>query len=432
MALEGAPSLFKKLERVAMRVDPAIDAAAINAAMPDDAVHNAAKKAKQGDVVAPGGVNALFNVTNQARMNNTGALTFVGGDGSDQPSLLKPIPKSTSEQQSGFDSAMQKAESAFGYVAFAPLATEMALPALGGVAGWLGMSGMKNTLNAPAKYLNETKVMKNVTGRQALNDGIQSGFSALQTYGVAKGFVQNMASLKEMYADITGKDPRSVSTMEMLTASNLPPLIADARNHFIKEYGTRGLVQAVGWGLVARDFLKGKARPHAEIEAGRIGIVAGIVPGIVGMGVDMFMGTSTTEVYSGFKKAFQTGQPIPANEYAAFILASNHDLAKRRVGKQVAMEIGNEYAEQHVDPGEILRQMSDGRFNAKIEQLIVKDEAELAQKDAAKAQRPEQKSAAKGVSMVDKAKGAKSSRPILGDFTAMISGDNKGVARTVT
>ena len=72
------------------------------------------------------------------------------------------------------------------------------------------------------------------------------------------------------------------------------------------------------------------------------------------------------------------------------------------------------------------------KYNAKIEQLIVKDEAELAQKDAAKAQRPEQKSAAKGVSMVDKAKGAKSSRPILGDFTAMISGENKGVARTVT
>jgi predicted HicB family RNase H-like nuclease len=133
------------------------------------------------------------------------------------------------------------------------------------------------------------------------------------------------------------------------------------------------------------------------------------------------MGTSTTEIYSGFKKAFESGQPIPGNEYAAFILASNPDLAKRKVGKQVATEIGEQYAIEKASPGEILRQMSDGRFNARIEQLIVKDEAQAAQKAATSAQKPQSVGHNKEITMVDKVGGAKQERPAIGKFTNMIN-----------
>jgi len=433
-ALEGNAGLINRLKQVAMRVDPALDAAAINASLPDDAVHKAAKKKYAGGMdVSPSGVNVLFDRVELERQkrDKPGTLSFSNGEPSqdEQRQGLRPVSRAPKDDRSPLDQMVGTAESAFGYVALAPLATELALPALGGVAGWLGMKGVQNTLNAPGEYLNKTNLAKNVTLRQALNDGIQIGFSALQTYGVAKGFNENMKALKEMYADVTGKDPRSISTMGMLTATNLPPLIAQNRDHFIKEYGSRGLVQAVGWGLVARDLLKGKLHKPKEIVSGRIGIAAGLLPGLVNMGIDMFMGTSTTEVYSGFKKAFDTGQPIPANEYAAFILASSPDLARRRVGKQVAMEVAQDYAAQHASPGEILRQMNDGRFNAKIEGLITRDEAALAEKTAAARQ---QKGVARPVSMVDKLSGATQDRPKIGKFTSMVSEENKGVAPSVT
>lgn len=435
-AAEGNASLVNKLKQAALRVDPAIDAAAINASIPDDAVHKATKKTKRsGDSdVSPASFNAILNVTNKARENQQqGNLVFVGGE-EQQPTETpnRPVAKPAASQGGGFDGAVKSAESALGYVAFAPIATDMALPAVGWVLGKTGWKSAEATLNAPKHFLEKTHVTKNITARQAMNDGIQLGFSAFQTYGVAKGFSDNMASLKEMYADVTGKDARSISTIGMLTATNLPPLIAQARDHFIKEYGTRGLVQAVGWGLMARDLLRGKTKKAEDIAFGRIGVTAGILPSIIGMGVDMFMGTSTTEVYSGFKKAFDTGQPIPPNEYAAFILASSPDLAKRKVGKQVAMEIGTEYANEKASPGEILRQMNDGRFKARIEKLIIKDEAEAAQKAAAAPQKPHAVAHAKEPSMVERITGVKQDRPKIGKFTGMIHEENKGLTPSIT
>lgn len=405
-------SLLKRLEQAALRVDPVIDAAAINAGMPDDALQHAAKKRqKQSSDMSPGGVNALFNATNSARQNYQDGLSFVGIE-----QQQKPVPKPPAAPNA-FEQGMDLAEKGLGYAVFAPIATDMVLPTVGGIAGKIGFKGVESTLNAPKNFIQKTQITKNLSARQAMNDGIQLGFNFFQTYGVVKGFWANMQALKEMYADITGKDANSISTMTMLTSSNLPPLVAEARGHFIKEFGARGLIQLAGWGLVARDLIRGKHLPAKDIEAGRIGIAAGIVPGVVGMGVDMMMGTATTEVYSGFKKAFDAGQEIPANDYAAFLLASNADLGKRRIGKQVAMELGAEYAQEKAAPGEILRQMNDGRFKARVDALIARDEAALAQQTAAKAE----KAAEPATKMVDKIAGVKPERAAIGKFTGMLS-----------
>ena len=432
----GGP-LFGKLKQVALAVDPAIDAAAVNYTIPDDAVHGAAKKAKKhiADMeIAPAGVNALFNTVNNERLKPLpGSLSFVGGGSEDSVQqnnpANSPAPKPPA-RESGLDQAMQLAGTALGYAGFGIMGTEMILPTLAMGAGAMTLTGVASTLNAPRDYLSKTEVIKGVTGRQALNDGLQIGFTALQSYGVAKGFVQNMAALKEMYADISGKDPRSISMMEILTG-DVPPLVAEFRNHFLKEYGSRGAVQLAGWGLMLRDIMKAKFKSPELTQFGRIGFTAGMVPSFVGIGIDMLMGTAVTEIYSGFKKTYESGQPIAANEYAAFILASNSDLAKRRVGHQVAMEIGAEYANEKAAPGEILRQMNDGRFKARIEKLIAKDEAELAQKDVAKAQIPQPKApakeASKEVSMVDKIGGAKLDRLTIGKFTGRLNEENKGL-----
>ncbi len=428
--LGGKTGFLKNLKpgtakQVVLGLDASVDAASITAVQRNAAGQTDDTANRVGGHLAERR-NELDALKNGYSPDDVGALSSAAP---------KPVPKG--DQPSAFSQGMSKIESGFGYVAFAPLATEMALPALGGIAGVVGAGGLKKAFNAPGKFLSETHVTKNVTGRQFLNDGIQIGFTALQTWGVVKGFTANMTALKEMYQDITGKDKNSISTMAMLTSTTLPPLIAESRDHFIKEYGVRGLIQAVGWGLVARDLMRGKFQTAEKISSGRIGIVAGIVPGLVGMGADMLIGTATTEVYSGFKKAFDAGQQIGANEYAAFILASNKDLNNRKVGKQVALEIGEEYAQQNggkgTSPGEILRQMNDGRFKARVSELIVRDEAKLAEQTAAKAQAVAAKPAAKQVSMVDKVNGAaKETRPSIGKFTSKLSDEQPSVSHSIT
>lgn len=374
-------ALMRNLRNFARGADTAIDTVAINAGInagvPDDAAQRTVHKmgGRLGDRLDPDNqLRALKHGFGPEDMGTRGpGIPQQARKPGSAPG--RPALKSTEPKPNVFDKGAGLLESGLHIGGYAMMGTELVPLIGGGAAGLLGMNGLKHTLETPRRMM-ETNLTSGLTARQALNDGLQLGFSALQTYGVAKGFFQQLDSMKQMYADVMGVDPRSVSTMTILTGK-MPPVLAGARSHFITEYGSRGLIQAVGWGLIARDLMKGHANPE-EIAGGRIGLTAGIVPGLINMGVDMFMGTSTIEVYSGFKKAFESGETIPAGAYAQFLLASSPELQKRKVGRQVALELGTEYAIERASPGEILRQMNDGRFKARIDKMIAADEAALA------------------------------------------------------
>jgi len=336
------------------------------------------------------------------------------------------------------------AEKGINYAFMGDLAVNIAAPMLLAPAVGLVSTSAKNALLVPHKYFNPTQTEAQIekgehTLGTKINNGLMIGMSALSTYGVARSFSQQLNSLKHMYSDLTGVPIEKVSTMSLLTGK-VPHIMSEARSHLVKEHLARGAAQ-IG-GLAWMIAVMGKKKPGTFEQMGSM-----MLPGFADMGINALMGDSVLPVYTGFANAYKSGQPIPAQDYAAFILAADHDLAKRKVGKQVALEIGAEFANKKISPGEILREINDGRFEKRIHGLIEKDEAALAQKMALKAKAQHEAQAHKHeekahkheaqthkpVSMVDKISGAhKHERPTIGKFTKMVSEENKGLTPSIT
>ncbi len=109
------------------------------------------------------------------------------------------------------------------------------------------------------EFLHNTQV-----GKGTLHSGIMYGsftaMGAVATFGVANSFFKKLESLKMMYADMTGKDIRDVSTISVISGDlpNMPRAVAEARDHLLKEHSGRFLAQLVGFGLNLRGLVKGE------------------------------------------------------------------------------------------------------------------------------------------------------------------------------
>ena len=254
---------------------------------------------------------------------------------------------------------------------------------------------------------------------------------ALGVYGVAKGVTQELNSLKHMYADLTGVPFEKVSTFSLLTGS-VPKMLEEPRKHLIMEYGVRAIIQAVGLAWMIRGLRKAEG----------ISMLAFMVPQAASAGADMIMGSSLMPVYAGVKNAYNSGQPLPPDAYADFVMMGSHDLKIRgEVGRMVAARVGEQYAAARTEPGEVLRELNDGRFMVRVKDLIAAAEAEYAARVAAhKAAEAEAKAKhdakahhaepAEG-SMVSKIKGEKPQRQPIGQFTDKIASEPVA-ARAVT
>ena len=317
--------------------------------------------------------------------------------------------------------AVNTAESLMQYVVGADLAVNMGLPLLGGVVGVLGLKGVQETLNKPRQLLNPEAVSKagNLTLGQKISSGVFIGFTAVGAYGVARTFSQNLEALRHMHSDISGIPVEKISSWSLLTGK-VSPVVAEARSHLLREFIPKGLAQLGGLAWVISVARRSTASFGENI-------MSGMLPQLASTGIDIFMGESILPVYSGFANAYKSGKPLPAEAYAEFILAGNDDLKKRRVGRQVATELGTQFANEKTDPAEILREMDDGRFQARINQLISKDEAELTRQNALKQQKVQTAAPAPPVSMVDKVNGAKPERQAIGKFTGMLHDEKKGL-----
>ena len=311
------------------------------------------------------------------------------------------------------------------YAVGADMLVAMGLPMLGGIIGAVGLTSAQKALNKPNQYLRPEAATKNGewTLGHKISSGIAIGFTAIGAYGVAKTFSQNLDALRNMHADISGIPVERVSTWALLTG-NVSPVVAEARSHLLKEFIPKGLAQLGGLAWVTKVAYRPKAGMMENM-------ASFMLPQAATGAIDMFMGESILPVYSGFANAYKSGEPLTAEAYGEFILAGDQDLKKRRVGKQVATELGAEFAAEKIDPAEILREMNDGRFKARIEKLIAKDEAELAQKNAVIQPKPQAvtpaQASAKPVSMVDKIGGAKLDRLTIGKFTGRLNEENKGL-----
>ncbi|MBY0408100.1 MAG: hypothetical protein K2Q01_10445 [Rickettsiales bacterium] len=310
------------------------------------------------------------------------------------------------------------------------MVTDLAIPLASGAASKMGFKKTSEFIHKPVEYLNpKAKVEKGeMTLGGHINNVMMLGFAGISTYGVAKGFAQNVDSLKHMYSDMTGTPMDKISTMTLLTSNNVPEMVKQARKHLLAEHMSRGGLGLVNLGLVVRSILRKKS----------MGMVEFLVPMAAGFGIDFMMGNSVLPYYAGVANAHASGQAIPKEAYAEFLLEASADLKRRGpVGARVAGALGAEFAAENASPGAILKEIEatakahqqgqKGPMDARIDRALAA--AEAAKKAKAEGKQAQEPVAAKGEkSMVERigAGGKPRDIDVQGKFTGKLKQELTG------
>jgi hypothetical protein len=290
---------------------------------------------------------------------------------------------------------------------------EMLLPIAAGAVGLIH-KGTSEKMMAPINYINETKIgtlktkiPEDMRGKQyswgrGLSDGLSVGFQTMSTYAVASSYIKQLGTLKKMYSDITGVPENQVATGTVLFGK-IPAVMQAARSHFLKEHIARGLVNAVGLGLIIR-----------AVRTTGTGFWSGMAPSLVGSGIDYLMGESLLSTYGGFSEAVESGQAVPPEAYGAFLISNSPELQKRgRMGERVAMALGATYAEMKATPVMMLKEMEGGlqsKYSQRVTEVIAKMEAAKA---------------AQATTIIPEQKRGRAPREAQGKFTHKIIAEEK-------
>ncbi|MGE0754934.1 MAG: hypothetical protein AB7L92_07205 [Alphaproteobacteria bacterium] len=184
-----------------------------------------------------------------------------------------------------------------------------------------------------------------------------SGISMAQD---ARTFSRNLDGLKTMYHDMTGKQ---LSTTGALFGT-LPPVLAAARSHMIKNTSIKEITDAAG--LLVN--LKGLFNPRFN---GLKAAAAFMIPGFAAQGADMIMGESIIPAYEAMKANFDAKQKMPQDYYAAFLGELSPELKKRGgAGSAFTKAVAAQYATEQATPEQILREINDGKLMTRIKAVI--------------------------------------------------------------
>jgi hypothetical protein len=220
--------------------------------------------------------------------------------------------------------------------------------------------------------------------------------SGLAMFGAAKGFAENMSSLKEMCSDITGKP---VTTLQVLTG-DIPKSISGARSQLLKSFFVSGTTATMDLGIAVRSAMNSKMSP-----------LTFFIPMAIGQAAGMMIGESVIPYYSALKQAHASGQKIPAEAYAEFI-------SKAGGGNgAVIKEISQRYAESNIGPSQIIREISDGTLGKRVKSLVAENEAKKTGAATVAASVPAAENAYSHVAAL-KGAGKPSELPVVGDFAA--------------
>lgn len=286
--------------------------------------------------------------------------------------------------------------------------TDFALPVAGGIAGLAGLQKTRSFIRKPVDYLNPEADMKagKMTKGDKINNGLMLGISAMQAYGVAKGFTQNLDALKHMYSDLTGTPVEKISTIALLTGS-VPDVMKEPRRHFINEHVLRGGVSAMGAGLIARAMFKGRA----------MGWIEGLAPVAASVGADIMLGESILPHYASISNAQRSGQQLPPQVYTEFLMNASSELRNRgRIGLRMGILLGEELAQERAKIADVLKELEDSKqahkhgkkakLDERIDNLLTKAEAQQKANQPAMATQPQ-------ASMVERVNGHHSGKEMV-------------------
>jgi len=200
-------------------------------------------------------------------------------------------------------------------------------------------------------------------GTTVMNTGFVAA-SALATFGVARGVVQNYQSLRAMCADEKGKPVHSVGIFNVLFGKHSQP-ITDARKHFFALSGVQSTAEILGLTLTLLQVSKGNMSTGTLLKF--------MAPQIVAGGAASMIGASALPYYRNLKLAYASGKEIPVAAIAEFIGLSSKDLRERGGAESpFTQEIANQL--RGLSPAEILKEIPNG-ITARVEKLIAAQKA---------------------------------------------------------
>lgn len=208
--------------------------------------------------------------------------------------------------------------------------------------------------------------MDTARGGQNLSQAAKSGLKNMSVFDVAfKGgmaagatyytgrtivnFKQAVSGLQELYQDLTGKP---ISFMSVVTGSNLPPMMQEARSNMLKRFVPEALSAAASAGLNLLWMKRHMGMREHLMMGGAM---------LTQMSISELMPHENfLETYLSMKDLQKAGHPVPAEAYSLLVEAASHDA--RDVGgveSRLIQAIGADYAKEQKPVTEVLKEIQD-------------------------------------------------------------------------
>lgn len=207
------------------------------------------------------------------------------------------------------------------------------------------------------------KAIGNAPVLQGVANATLIGASAVGVLAEANGFRKNLASLKQMSADITGKP---VSTFSLLFGK-VPAPVAEARSNLLKNFAVSEVSGIAALGATVLNVAKKNG----------VGLVGFMAPQLIGSGVNMLIGESTLPLYTKLSQAHASGNPISAADYAELVSKASPELqARGAAGSVFSKKLGEQYAAEKATPAQVMNEASDkNKIMARVERAIAENKA---------------------------------------------------------
>ncbi len=228
-----------------------------------------------------------------------------------------------------------------------------------GAASWKNIG--QAVKNAPAA------LAKAPIGHTVMN-GSFIAMSGMSMVADTRSAAKDLASLKQMLADATGKDVKDISTVKALFGAAPEPVRA-ARSHLMKNYSLKQLADV---GNVALQVMM--------VVSKRFGMMKSMLAfgGVTAFSkvTDAVMGESTLPVFQAFRDEFMKNKGVvPADYYAAFAGAMVPELRSRGgMESKFAQALGEQLAAEKATPAQMLKELDNGAMSARINKIIVASE----------------------------------------------------------
>ncbi len=238
--------------------------------------------------------------------------------------------------------------------------------------------------------------VKDAVGNQNVYKGMRRGAaiagSAAQNIHTISKFMHQIDALKEMYADMTGKDPDKVNVMELMFKKDVPVSVEQKRNQIKKQIGPAALMSALSnyisfkmAGLEYNMLGVGGGKLGATLQVAQMFLIPMANSALIN---NVIKDDKVLDQYHAMRQVHQQTGSLPADMIADLIVEAspffeglrpytnrnsmefNYRAADHIKALSVlAAEVGAHYAEQGASPSDVMHAIESGEAAAMVSQI---------------------------------------------------------------